>query len=281
MSQTGQRLSTFFIGVPLVILLILFDIYNHLPLNIAVVFTIFMVSIEMYTILSSKLQTQPKYLFIFLIMLLPVTGTIVAVLHGTTSFIYLAFIIAIMISFCYEIFSPDNLQSFEGVPIRLATTTFAIVYIGLFSTYITQLTMFENSDIFILFFLLSVFGCDSFAWLFGMLFGKNNRGFIKASPNKSIIGFVGGIFGSAVVGLCFFYFFAELFQNQLIFVIVTSISVAIASIIGDLVESALKRSTDCKDSGTSIPGRGGFLDSMDSVLFAAPLYFILTSVFFV
>ena len=93
------------------------------------------------------------------------------------------------------------------------------------------------------------FICDSFAWLFGMLFGKGNRGLIKVSPNKSIAGFIGGIFGSILIALLTQHFFPQILPGHFYKAIILGFVVSIFAIIGDLSESLLKRSADCKDSG--------------------------------
>ena len=117
------------------------------------------------------------------------------------------------------------------------------------------------------------FACDSIAWFFGILFGKNNRGLIKASPKKSIAGFIGGFAGSLCIGFIVYFLFKE-FRNFLPQLIIISLLTAAAAIIGDIVESILKRAADIKDSGKIILGRGGILDSMDSLLFAIPVFYI-------
>ena len=125
-----------------------------------------------------------------------------------------------------------------------------------------------------------VFFCDSFAWFFGVLFGKNNKGLIKASPNKSIAGFCGGIFGSVLSGVMCWYLWNDLFTGTSektvnIWVLAgLGFVMSFCSILGDLVESVFKRSADCKDSGSIIPGRGGVLDSIDSIVFTAPVFFM-------
>ena len=113
-----------------------------------------------------------------------------------------------------------------------------------------------------------------------MLFGKNNRGYIKASPNKSIAGFIGGIAGSILSGLLGIYIWPEIFIGSILKIIILGIIVAIAAIAGDLAESVFKRSAGWKDSGRVIPGRGGILDSIDSILMAAPVFYIFTILFF-
>jgi phosphatidate cytidylyltransferase len=103
--------------------------------------------------------------------------------------------------------------------------------------------------------------------------GKNNRGIIKASPNKSILGFIGGFLGSIAVGILAYFIFFDIFGHLLKMIILGFIT-ALAAIIGDLAESVMKRSAQIKDSGNVIPGRGGILDSIDSIIFAAPAYYI-------
>jgi phosphatidate cytidylyltransferase len=115
--------------------------------------------------------------------------------------------------------------------------------------------------------------CDSLAWLFGVLLGKNNRGLIKASPNKSIAGFIGGFAGTILTGCIAHFLFPQAFTGSLVKILVLSFFIAFVAIIGDLVESVLKRSVEIKDSGSIIPGRGGVLDSIDSIVFVAPVYY--------
>ena len=108
----------------------------------------------------------------------------------------------------------------------------------------------------------------------GILFGKSTRGFVAASPNKSLVGFIGGIAGSVASGCLFKYFFSEIITISYPRLIILGIITSLAAIIGDLIESVFKRSCNVKDSGTLIPGRGGVLDSIDSLLIAAPIFYI-------
>ena len=123
--------------------------------------------------------------------------------------------------------------------------------------------------------MILVFISDSAAWLFGMLFGKNNRGLIAASPNKSIAGFIGAYLGSIGIAILIkFTLWKEIFgELSLIKLILLAICVTTTSIIGDLAESVFKRSSGCKDSGNIILGRGGALDSIDSLLASPHLFF--------
>ena len=131
----------------------------------------------------------------------------------------------------------------------------------------------------ILFFFLLVFGSDTFAYFFGIAFGKNNKGIIKVSPNKSVAGFIGGLLVPALFGLLSAYIFPEIFTYSLFEgFLLGGITAALAA-TGDLIESSFKRCAEVKDSGNIIPGRGGVLDSVDSVVMAAPVYVAILTVF--
>lgn len=95
-----------------------------------------------------------------------------------------------------------------------------------------------------------------------------------ASPNKSLVGFFGGIITSMACGLLFKFLFPVIFYGPFWKVLIVAAATALASIVGDLIESVFKRSCDVKDSGILIPGRGGLLDCIDSLILAAPIYYI-------
>jgi phosphatidate cytidylyltransferase len=116
--------------------------------------------------------------------------------------------------------------------------------------------------------LIVVWGTDTFAYFAGRWFGKHKL-FESVSPKKTWEGSVGGTLGALLLGLLFANYFIEgvdLFD--LTFVL---LFVSIASQLGDLCESLLKRAMNVKDSGSLLPGHGGFLDRFDGVLFALPV----------
>jgi len=113
---------------------------------------------------------------------------------------------------------------------------------------------------------------DTFAYLVGITLGKHKL-LERLSPKKSIEGFVGGLLGTLAVGYVLSLFWVELsLFGWLGYAAVASLF----GTLGDLFESALKRSAGVKDAGNLIPGHGGVLDRLDSFLFAAPItYFYL------
>ncbi|MDR2907288.1 MAG: phosphatidate cytidylyltransferase [Bacteroidales bacterium] len=123
---------------------------------------------------------------------------------------------------------------------------------------------------------------DTFSYLSGMAFGKTKL-CERISPKKTWEGFFGGFTASILTGLAFCYFTTgQLALSETLIWIGMAIVVIVAGTIGDLLESAFKRRLQVKDSGTLLPGHGGFLDRLDSVLLAAPvalIYLLLVSYF--
>jgi phosphatidate cytidylyltransferase len=120
-----------------------------------------------------------------------------------------------------------------------------------------------------------VFCNDIFAYVFGMLFGKSNRNIFPVSPKKSLAGFIGGFIFSIVGALVIYYMGAPIFGGSIFNVVLISAVIGIVAPVGDLIESAMKRAANTKDSGNYIPGRGGIMDNIDSLIFSAPIYYYL------
>lgn len=129
-----------------------------------------------------------------------------------------------------------------------------------------------NPNILISIFIL-IWVNDTFAYLVGKSVGKHKL-FERISPKKTIEGFLGGI-GFAVIASYFIskYFLMLPEKNTFIWIIIALI-VGIFGTIGDLVESKFKRISEKKDSGNIMPGHGGILDRLDSVIFVAPIIFL-------
>ena len=156
-------------------------------------------------------------------------------------------------------------------------TFFGICYIPLFLLFIPLLHGTETGKYLIWYIFISAWGSDTCAYFVGSKFGKHK--FSKISPKKSIEGCIGGILGAAIISIIYtvcINHFANL-SISFIFTPLITILLSILSQIGDLAASTIKRTVEIKDFGNLIPGHGGLLDRIDSVIFIAPFaYFLLT-----
>ena len=118
---------------------------------------------------------------------------------------------------------------------------------------------------------------DTFAFLVGKSIGKNKL-YEKISPKKTIEGFIGGIFFAILAGYLISKYYIKAnpqFSDRSILIwTLIALIVGVVGTIGDLIESKFKRIAGVKDSGKIMPGHGGILDRLDSVIFVAPIIFL-------
>lgn len=144
------------------------------------------------------------------------------------------------------------------------------LYVSLPFAFVPYLLRHQTS--YLLFPLLITWVNDTGAYCVGSLFGKHKL-IPSVSPGKSVEGFIGGLFFSMLFGVAFFAFF-KLGDLSCPFTYLRGaflgLVLGLVAVLGDLVESRLKRSLGVKDSGRFLPGHGGFLDRFDSLLFTLP-----------
>jgi phosphatidate cytidylyltransferase len=124
---------------------------------------------------------------------------------------------------------------------------------------------------------------DTFAYLVGKSIGKHKL-FERISPKKTIEGFFGGVVFAAFAGFLISKFYIQPtpeFSNKSILIwMVIALIVSIFGTIGDLIESKFKRIAGVKDSGSIMPGHGGVLDRLDSVIFVAPVIYLFYQILY-
>jgi phosphatidate cytidylyltransferase len=128
--------------------------------------------------------------------------------------------------------------------------------------------------------LLILWATDTGAYFAGTFLGKNKL-FERISPKKTWEGFIGGAVLAGIIAFIFNLILAG-YNKQFLTVtdwIVITVIIVIGGTFGDLVESLLKRSIEIKDSGTSIPGHGGFLDRFDGLFISAPFVVAYLEIF--
>ena len=270
-----ERLIIFFVGAPLILASIYFlPHYNFLVYHIELFIAALIANYEIYNILSQRSPAYPKKILACFGTILVLSSYLIGLHAVPFQYIFIVFgCVTVGMMFMEILFSFSG--NFTNSIARLTTGVFMLIYPWGLTVFLSAIASLPNAGALIIMFFLMTFGCDSFAWLFGMLLGKNNRGFIKASPKKSIVGFIGGFIGSITAAVASFYFFNKQFNGKLRELIIIALFTALFAIIGDIIESILKRSADVKDSGKVILGRGGILDSIDSLLIAAPVFYTL------
>lgn len=146
---------------------------------------------------------------------------------------------------------------------------FSVIYTVILSSYLYLLRSLEQGMAWAFLAFILVWTTDTFAYLIGRAMGRHKLA-PEVSPKKTIEGSVGGLFGALLIGFAASRIMSGMDWTSFLLL---SLVVGICAQIGDLFESALKRSARVKDSGTLIPGHGGFLDRFDSMLFTFPIIY--------
>ncbi|MDA3918546.1 MAG: phosphatidate cytidylyltransferase [Deltaproteobacteria bacterium] len=162
----------------------------------------------------------------------------------------------------------DNKEVFHII----AKQFLGIIYIPVSLSLLLFIKEFDQGNFWIIWLLITVFSNDTGAFYGGKFFGKNALS-PNISPNKTIEGSIGGIITSLIVGFIFSVIFFKDFSLSFL-MIPASFMLAVAGQIGDLFESAMKRASNIKDSGSILPGHGGMLDRIDGLLFAIPVLYV-------
>jgi len=155
---------------------------------------------------------------------------------------------------------------------RLGWFACGLIYLPILLGHLIPLRMLADGKKWIFMVLIAVMLCDSMAYFVGRKLGRRKL-YPAVSPNKSIEGAIGGLVGS-VVGVLFS---ASFFLPVIGWAdgILIGLLLGVFGQVGDLFESLLKRACQVKDSGSLIPGHGGLLDRLDSLLFAFPLVYYI------
>ncbi|MEA3328202.1 MAG: phosphatidate cytidylyltransferase [Candidatus Omnitrophota bacterium] len=164
-------------------------------------------------------------------------------------------------------------QNGESAIVNISVSLFGLLYIAWFFSFFIKLRYLDNGGLWISFVVLVCKLGDVGAYFIGKRFGRHKL-IQRISPNKSIEGSLGGFLTSVLVA-----YSARLFLPAVSFIhlLILGVLLGILGQLGDLAESLLKRDSQVKDSGRIIPGFGGVLDLIDSLLFTTPvLYFYLT-----
>ena len=170
---------------------------------------------------------------------------------------------------------------------EIAATIFGFIYCILLFSFVAKVLLLPLTDIngnpssqfYILYLIAVTKFTDLGAYAVGSLFGRDKM-IPHISPGKTWQGFAGAILISFVTSfVCYFSFGDKIPIISPLHAAILAVLLALVAVLGDLAESILKRSLEAKDSGHVMPGIGGFLDLIDSVIFTAPLFYIYLLIF--
>jgi phosphatidate cytidylyltransferase len=216
--------------------------------------------------LNSKDKFPPSFIFpgILFGILLPYFTYFYRAAGGIWEALF--FITALMTLFVIQFVRKEN----QNAVTLIALTLFGIFYVGWFFTFLVKIRFLEDGHKLVVYLLLVTKAGDTGAYLVGSKFGRH-RLIPRISPNKSVEGAIGGFVFSL-----FFAAISHFYLRWMSFGVILAggALIGIFAQIGDLAESLIKRDYKVKDSSPFLPGLGGILDVIDSVLFTAPIFYI-------
>ncbi|MGH7197383.1 MAG: phosphatidate cytidylyltransferase [Candidatus Omnitrophota bacterium] len=192
-----------------------------------------------------------------------------AELGHTQSGEILFIILGCLFLFLLQFFHKDHSQALVGISLTL----FGILYISWFLSFVIKIRFLEGGVLWVTYLVAVTKAADVGAYAIGTLFGRHSL-IPHISPKKSVEGTLAGILVSVLVSVAMTGLLPVKFS--VLHAAVAGLLIGGVGQIGDLSESLMKRFCNAKDSGDLLPGMGGFLDMLDSILFTAPiLYFHL------
>jgi phosphatidate cytidylyltransferase len=268
------RTATVFVALPVFfVLLFVLPYYNHLMMNLCAVAVTVAGARELQILLSGR--GAPAFPHVFVLAGLIPAAAYLEVLGVIAPACSLAVPTALIVVILLRSLWVRDQKELGPLLQRISGSLLVVVYPALLVSFVVRLTAFENARWVLLFFFGMNFANDITAYLAGMFLGRGTRLGYAVSPNKSAVGFIAGVLASVGVAVLFKAAVPDLLPIGYGLSAVIGAAAGILTIAGDLVESALKRSAEVKDSGGIIPGRGGILDSIDSWLLTAPMFYFV------
>lgn len=280
MNNTAKRLLLFITAFPLMgALVFLLPHYHHMAVNLVITLSAILATRELGVMFKNAGFGIRTFYYPLLGGLFPFIQYLVVCGLFKESTMTFCLVLLVSLNLIYPVFRRNKKKVVRAVS-TVPVAVFLFIYPGIFFSYIVRFSSFPRASYFLFFFILLVYLNDSTAWLFGVLFGKRKNLFAVSSA-KSLEGFLGGMLASLLVSYVFIVVAPAHMEGiepgSVLLAIAMGLVCGFTTIMGDLVESALKRFTNVKDSGDMVMGRGGLLDSVDSLLITAPVFYYFIS----
>ncbi len=260
-----KRITSGLLGFPLVVLVLL--IGNKVVVDIALSI-IALLAMNEYLNAISNVAKPVKWLGY-------VSCFSIAIIHivpeECLNMIVTLAVPTILIILFAQVIATEMRTSFKDI----AYTFIGIFYVVFFIMFVAFIDGMPNGKILIWYAIFAAWGTDIFAYVIGKHFGKHK--FSKVSPKKSIEGCIGGTIGALIMMLIYTYVANTFWGMNYSYLFIAGIGIILSLIgqIGDFAASSIKRFVDIKDFSNLIPGHGGMLDRIDSLIFLAPFAYAL------
>ena len=266
--ENFKRITSSLLGLPMVIVVLLFG--NKYVIDVALAVVALISLHEYYNSFSKNYKTIQwlGYLLAICISFIHLVPT--DMLFKIIS-LGIPFIVAIL-------FIELILRNLKISIVDIAISLFGIFYIVLFTMFVPLIAGLEHGKVLIWYVLTASWGTDIFAYIVGRKIGKHK--FSKISPKKSIEGCVAGATSGIVLVVLAAIIFNSAFGLEFNYGVIALIATVITVLgqIGDFSASCIKRFNEIKDFSNLIPGHGGLLDRIDSLIFIAPFAYILLTI---
>jgi phosphatidate cytidylyltransferase len=254
-------------GIAFVSIIVLVTRYSPILFSLFFAFLGIISSLEFARLQGISVKITVS-IFVLLYMIFPFTGFQVAYMYEIMAWMALVSVFFLG----YYLFNKK-----ERVLTKPINYFLFVGYVLIPFLLLIHLQVLTNYSHFIVLSIFLLIWCnDTFAYLIGKSIGKTKL-FYRISPNKTIEGFLGGMAVTVLVSLLLYYF--DFIPVLSIYRwIGLALLISVLGTIGDLAQSKLKRVAGVKDSGTIMPGHGGILDRLDSVIYVTPAVYILTKI---
>ncbi len=260
-----QRITSSLLGFPLV--LIIFLLGNKIVVDIALAIIALLSMNEYFN--AVKKVAKPVYWVGY------VSCVSIAFIHVVPQE-YLNMVVTlcvptILIILFAQVIATDMATSFKDI----SYTFLGIFYVVFFIMFVAFINGMPNGKILIWYAIFAAWGTDISAYVVGKHFGKHK--FSNVSPKKSIEGCIGGVIGAMLLMLAYTYVVNKFLGMNYSYLFIAGISIILSLVgqIGDFAASSIKRFVDIKDYSNLIPGHGGMLDRIDSLIFLSPFAYAL------
>lgn len=260
-----KRITSALLGFPLVVIILL--IGNKYLVDVFLAFVAFL-SMNEYFNAIAKVSNPVRWVGYLSCVLIACVHVIPSEYAMMTAILSIPTVLIILFA---QVIATEMKTSFKDI----AYTFLGIFYVIYFTMFVALINGKNGGNILIWYAIFAAWGTDVFAYFIGKYFGKHK--FSKVSPKKSIEGCVAGTVGAVLLLLGYTYLANTFWGQNYSYLYVAFIGVILSLLgqIGDFAASSIKRYVDIKDFSNLIPGHGGMLDRVDSLIFLAPFAYAL------